>query len=263
MRRPRPLLVGLWAVVSVVPALAGPHLQLVAVARPEPTVTVELTATNDGDAPATIIKPTLTFDHRDTPAPPQAQLAPGARYTWTIALGPPPGAGSFPITIAVEYHHVDSTPEAAVTVTTVATAGVGPPGVQASLEVPSFTHVANVRLTLTNARADAVGGRLAVVLPPPLFIEPASQPVAVPAKGQIQQPLVIERKNAPARTYSMFAVYEFQSGAEHHTLVATGKLEATAEGAAPRRPFWIGVGALCLALAVVGFAIWKTAPDKR
>ena len=244
-------------------APASPRLSLVAVARPEPTVTVELTATNDGDEPVGALRPELLFEHHTTAAPQLDRLAPGEHHTWTVALLPASGRGPFPVGARVEYQHVDATPASAVTVTTVATADAPPSGVRATLRTPPLTHVSNVTLVLENSLPESVGGRVAVVLPPPLFIEPASQPVEVAAGGRKEVPLVIERKNAPAGTLPVAAVFEFRRDGIQHTVLAVGSLEATAEGGAPRRPFWIGVSALGMALAAVAYALRRSAPGHR
>lgn len=242
---------------------AGSQIRLVAVARPEPTVTVELTATNDGDEAAGVLRPEVNFDHRTSTAPTLPRLGPGEHHTWTIPLAPPPGTGSYPIAIRLDFQRVDATPDAAVTVTTVTTPDAPPSGVRVEMAIPPLSHVSNVRLTLDNAQAETVGGRLAVVIPAPLFIEPESQAVQVEGQGRKEVPLVIERRGAAAQTFPLFAIFEFTRDGVHHTVLATGRLEATGEAGAPRRPVWIGVGALVTALAALAFALWRSSPARR
>lgn len=242
---------------------AAAQLRLVAVARPEPTVTVELTATNDGDEAVGVLRPELNFEHRTTTAPTFPRLGPGEHHTWTIPLAPPPGRGSYPIAIRLDFQRVDATPDAAVTVTTVTTDDAPPSGVRAELKVPPLSHVSNVTLTLENAQAGAVGGRLAVVIPAPLFIEPESQAVDVAGQGRKDIPLVIERRGAAAQTFPLFAIYEFTRDGVHQTVLATGSLEATGEATAPRLPVWIGMGALAAALGALAFALRRSSPARR
>ena len=238
---------------------ASPVIRLTALTRPEPTVTLELTATNDGDEPAGALHPEVLFEQHSFLGDLLPRLAPGASHRWELHLIPAPGPGTFPLTVRVPYQRVDGTRDVALIVTTVATADASPSGVRTTLGIPPLTHVSNVRLTLENPLAERVAGRLVVLLPPPLYVNPESQPLEVEGGGRTELPLVIERRGAPARTFPLFALFEFVRQGTHHTILASGDLVATVDADADRRPFWIAASALGVTLALLAFALWWSA----
>ena len=59
---------------------ASPVIRLTTHTRPEPTVTLELTATNDGDEPAAGLHPEVLFEQHAFHGDMLPRLAPGASH---------------------------------------------------------------------------------------------------------------------------------------------------------------------------------------
>ena len=223
------------------------------------TVELSLTATNAGSETVARLVPEVVFQHDTYRGLELVALAPSADHRWELRLAPVPGPGTFPLTILTRYQRSDGTAGTALLVVLATTPGAPEAGVRAGLSAPPLGRgqATTARLSLSNTLAQPVAGRVAVLLPSALKISPESQPAEVPANGNLELPLVIERRDAePEVPYSVFALFEFEASGVHHSVLASIILEVPAVSTwEARRPFFIGSAALAFALAVCGVAL--------
>jgi hypothetical protein len=143
----------------------------------------------------------------------------------------------------------------------------GTPGygeeVALELEATPITQVGHVTARLRNPGAQAVAGRLVVLLPENLGIEPKSQPVEVPAGGEVEVPLVIQNTGATeGSTYPIQVLFEYDEESIHHTALGRAAGDVVAADGGPVRPVMIGGLALLAALGALAFA-WRRAARAR
>jgi hypothetical protein len=240
-------------------AAAAP-LHLEARASLDGTVALRLVAANPGTAPARAVRPEVAWE-REAFAGPPATLGPGARHEWRFSLPPPPAPGTFPITVRVR--HTDASGEARMTplVTLVSSPDAPPDPVRASFHGQPLSHVGTARVVLENRGAQAVAGRLFLVLPGGLATAPESLPAQVAARDQTTIPLVVEDVGLEAgAVYPAFVLFVHTAAGVHHAALAEGGLSAAGgPGSGRARPLVVGAVALAAAVGLLALALRRTA----
>jgi hypothetical protein len=227
------------------------------------TTHVSLQVVNTGDDDAIDIRPLVVF--RGEEAEPDAVdlLVPGARYLWELDFPLADAAGAFPITAWIRYRDGYGETFSAPVVHLVGAPGYGGEEVALELEATPITEIGRVTARLKNPSAEAVAGRLVVLLPENLAIEPKSQPVEVPAAGAIDVPLVIQNTGAAeGSTHPIQVMFEYDGAGVHHTALGRTAGDVVAAGGGSMRALMAGALALLAALAALAFA-WRRAARAR
>jgi hypothetical protein len=234
-------------------AAAGPVLEPTAEAGAE----LRLVVRNAGDETARGVTPGLVYQHT-TATGEGVTLDPGTSHEWRLPLPPPPGPGTFPATVRIEYVDVSGRTRSVPLVVRVPTSGPAPTAIRASLDVGPLAAGGDARLALDNAGPHPIAGRVVFVLPGGFWTEPESLPAQIAPGGRTIVPLAIQGGGAaPPGRYPTYAVFEYAEDAEHRTVLATAEL--TAPGARRRaRPLLVGLGALGVTLALLAVA-WRRA----
>src|SRR5262249_4938135 len=143
--------------------------------------------------------PDVVYQGRDEHGAPLPALAAGATHSWTFDLPLPAAPGTVPAVVRTRYTDGEGRHGMVPTVATVATPGLLPVAeVHATLTASPVTHFAQAMLVLENPTSTPLHGRVVVVLPGGLEIEPESQPAEIPANGRSAIPLVLQNSGAPA-----------------------------------------------------------------
>jgi hypothetical protein len=229
-------------------------------------VALQVDVRNDGDRPVSAVAPEVVYSGRSERGETLSDLAPGTRHGWTFDLPRPAEPGSIPAVIRVRYTGDDGRRAAVPLVATVSTPGLLPvPEVRATLTTSPMARFARALLLLENPLAAPVHGRVVVVLPDGLTIEPESQPAEVPAQGRSEVPLMLQNRDEPSGvSVPIFALFDYDLDGRRHLAVASTSADV-AGGGPPIPPLVIGGGALALALVLLGLA-WRRAarrgPDR-
>jgi hypothetical protein len=220
-------------------------------------VALQVDARNVGDGSLSAVAPEVDYAGRSQHGEAVAELAPGAQHTWTFDLPLPAEPGSIPAVIHVRYTGDDGHRAAVPVVATVSTPGLLPvPEVRATLTTSPVTRFARAVLLLENPLPAPVHGRVVVVLPGGLTIEPESQPAEVAREGRSEVPLVLQNEDEVAGTVvPVFALFEYDLDGRRHLIVASARAEITG-GRPPLPPLVVGGSALALALALLALA-WR------
>jgi hypothetical protein len=240
-------------------ARAGPALEAAASATVGERVALEVDVRNAGDASASAVAPEVVYAGRSEHGDAVAELAPGARHTWAFDLPRPSEPGSIPAVIHVRYTGGDRRRASVPVVAIVSTPGLLPvPEVRATLTTSPVTRFARAVLLLENPLPVAVHGRVIVVLPDGLTIEPESQPAEVAREGRSEVPLMLQNQGeAPGTVVPVFALFEYDLDGRRHLIVASVRADV-AGGGPPLPPLAIGAAALGLTLALLALA-WRRA----
>jgi hypothetical protein len=222
-------------------------------------VALEVDVRNDGDRPVSAIAPEVVYSGRSERGETISELAPGAQHVWAFDLPRPAEPGSIPAVIQVRYTGDDGRRTAMPVVATVSTPGLLPvPEVRATLTTSPVTRFARAVLLLDNPLPAPVHGRVVVVLPDGLTIEPESQPVQVPAQGRSEVPLMLQnRDEPPGVAVPIFVLFDYDLDGRRHLAVASTSADVEG-GGPPIPPLAIGGGALGLALLLLALA-WRRA----
>jgi hypothetical protein len=254
------LALGLLLIACAATARGGDALEATATATVgERVATLHLEVRNAGDAAVSEIVPEVVYQGRDEHGAPLPALAPATGHTWTFDLPIPAAPGTVPAVVRVRYTDGDGRRAAVPTVATVSTPGLLPmPEVRATLTTSPVTHFARALLVLENPTSAPLHGRVVVVLPDGLEIEPESQPAEIPADGRSAIPLVLQNRGAPSgATVPIFALFEYELEGRRELAVASAGAVVVG-GAATLRPLVVGAAALGAALAVLALA-WRAA----
>jgi hypothetical protein len=234
------------------PAVAWTTLEPTAEAGADLHVVVR----NAGGEAARAVVPRLVWRHA-TVAGDGVVLEPGARHEWHLPLPPPPGPGSFPATVRVDYVDAAGRADSVPLVILVPTPTPGP--VRATLEFGPLARVAEGRLTLDSSGDRPLAGRVVFVLPGAMSTEPESLPAQISPGGRTVVPLAIQsRGDVPPGPHRIYGVYEYAEAGEQHTVVATTELAAIADGGRRARPLLVGAAALAVTFALLAVA-WRSA----
>jgi hypothetical protein len=240
-------------------ARAGGALDASATVTVGDRVALEVDVHNEGDRPVSAVAPEVVYSGRSERGETIPELAPGERHGWAFHLPRPAEPGSIPAVIRVRYTGDDGRRAALPVVATVSTPGLLPvPEVRATLTTSPVTRFARAVLLLDNPLAAPVHGRVVVVLPDGLTIEPESQPVEVPAQGRSEVPLMLQnRDEPPGVAVPIFALFDYDLDGRRHLAIASTSADV-AGGGPPIPPLAIGGGALGLALVLLALA-WRRA----
>jgi hypothetical protein len=223
-------------------------------------VALEIDVRNPGDRAVSAITPEVVYGGRSERGETIPELAAGARHRWTFDLPRPVEPGSIPAVIHVRYTGDDGQRAAVPVVASVSTPGLLPvPEVRATLTTSPVTRFARAVLLLENPLPAPVHGRVVVVLPDGLTIEPESQPAEVAAGSRSEVPLILQNRDEPAGvTVPIFALFEYDLDGRRHLAVASARADV-AGGRPPFPPLAIGGSALVLAVALLALAWWRAA----
>ena len=249
------VLVMAWAAT----ARAAPALEAGASVTVGERVALQVDVLNDGGASVSDVAPEVVYAGRSERGQTVAELAPGTRHTWAFDLPRPAEPGSVPAVIHVRYTGDDGHRATVPVVAAVSTPGLLPvPEVRATLTTSPVTRFARAVLLLENPLPTPIHGRVVVVLPDGLTIEPESQPAEVAREGRSEVPLVLQnRDEATGSVVPVFALFEYDLDGRRHLIVASARAEV-AGGRPPLPPLAVGGGALALALALLALA-WRRA----
>jgi hypothetical protein len=256
---------GAWAGTAVVlvgalarAAAGAPSLRLEAQAHAAPASAVDVVATNVGDTPAVDVVPTAIFQHGEFRGRP-VSLAPGERHEWQIAL-PPPERGTHPVIVRVHYGDLVGNSASTPVVTLLPSPDATPTAVRATLTTHPVSGAGSVRLRLENPGPGPAAGRVVVVVPAVLRPDPEAQPAQVPAGGVRDLPIMLDATAAsPGAAYPAYALFEFDAGGEHHTVLADTIVPIHAASPAGRwTSLAVAGGALLFTLALVALALRRT-----
>jgi hypothetical protein len=212
-------------------------------------IQLTLAATNAGTAVARDLVPEVTWLGRSRQGEKLAALPPGGRRPWDFSLPPPPASGTFPLVLRLRYTDGDGRAASALLVRTAGTAAPGP--VRAVLTAAPIATVGTVRLRLENPGARPVAGRVVTFLPSELATDPESQPAQVPGGGSVELALMLQNVRAAAgASYPVYAVFEYDWGGAHHTVLAGATLPIVAAPNGRARRLAVGTTALLAALAI-------------
>jgi hypothetical protein len=236
-------------------ARAGAALEVGASVTVGERVALQVDARNVGDGSVSAVAPAVDYAGRSEHGESVAELAPGAQHTWTFDLPRPTEPGSIPAVIHVRYAGDDGHRASVPVVAIVSTPGLLPvPEVRATLTTSPVTRFARAVLLLENPLSAPVHGRVVVVLPDGLTIEPESQPAEVARDGRSEVPLVLQNEGQAAGTVvPVFALFEYDLDGRRHLIVASTRAEV-AGGRPPLSPLVVGGSALGLALALLALA---------
>jgi len=241
------------------PVRAGGVLEASAQATVGDRVVLRLDVRNGGERPLSAVTPEVVYDGRSERGETLSDLAAGARHSWTFDLPRPAEPGTIPAVIHVRYTGGDGRQAALPVVATVSTPGLLPvPEVRATLTSSPVTRFARAVLLLENPLPAPVHGRVVVVLPDGLTIEPESQPAEVAAEGRSEVPLVVQNRGEPPGVpVPVFALFEYEQSGRRHLAVASASADVVG-GSSPLPPLAVGGGALGVALALLAVA-WRRA----
>jgi hypothetical protein len=204
------------------------------------------------------VEPEVIYQGQLTRGDALAALEHHARHEWKFDLPMPPGSGTFPITIRVRYADANGYPLSALLVHLVRTPGPAGP-VRPTLSAGAMGRFANARLLLENPGPQPIAGRVAVVLPSEFRTEPESMPAQVPAQGRVEVPFVVQNGSALTDSiYPIYAIFEYDLGGNHQTVVSDTSIRVVAIEPSQRRPLLIGAAALAAVILLFGFA-WRRA----
>jgi len=250
------------ATMAVAPAFAGVQIEASIGDALGKTTKIRLTVVNVGDDNAIEMEPLVAFRGEELEPDGIELLVPGARYTWELDFPLADAAGAFPVTAWIRYRDGYGEHFSVPIVHLVGTPGYGAE-VALALTTTPVVDVAHVTATLQNPGDAAVAGRLVVLLPDKLGIEPKSQPVEVPARGETKVPLVIQNLDAAeGSSYPIQALFEYDEHNIHHTALGLVMAPVEASDGESVRPVLIGALAMMAALAALLFA-WRRAAKKR
>jgi hypothetical protein len=232
-------------------ARAGPVLEAGAGVTVGERVALQIDVRNAGEGSVSAVVPEVVYDGRSERGESVAHLAPGARHAWAFDLPRPVEPGN------VRYTDADGHGGSVPVVAAVSTPGLLPvPEVRATLTTSPVTRFARAVLLLENPLPAPVHGRVIVVLPDGLVIEPESQPAEVAPEGRSEVPLILQNQGAASGTVvPVFALFEYDLDGRRHLVVASARAEVTG-GGPPLPPLAVGGGALGLALALLALA-WR------
>src|SRR5262249_47630965 len=184
---------------------------------------LEVAVHNGGARPVPAAAPEVVYSGRSERGETIPELAPGERHGWVFDLPRPAEPGSIPAVIRVRYTGDDGRRAALPVVATVSTPGLLPvPEVRATLTTSPVTRFARAVLLLDNPLPAPVHGRVVVVLPHGLTIEPESQPVEVPAQGRSEVPLMLQnRDEPPGVAVPIFALFDYDLDGRRHLAIAS------------------------------------------
>jgi len=253
---PMPVLLALLAVLLAGrEAAATITINLNAETHKEENVALTVAAENSGDEAARDVEPEVIYQGKLTRGDALAALERGARHEWKFDLPLPPGPGTFPMTIRMHYADANGYPLSALLVHLVRTPGPAGP-VRPTLSAGAMARFANARLLLENPGPQPVAGRVAVVLPSEFRTEPESMPAQVPPQGRVEVPFVVQNGSAlTGSVYPVYAIFEYDLGGNHQTVVSDTSIKVVAIEPSQRRPMLIGVAALAAVIVVFGFAL--------
>jgi hypothetical protein len=249
-----------WAALLAVQGTAAARLTLDATG--EAGTELHVAVRNTGDETAHRVTPRLVYQH-GTVAGDGATLDPGGSRDWRLPLRPPPGPGTFPALLHVEY--VDASGWAgSVPLVVLVTASATPSTtVRASLEVGTLAGVAQGRLVLDSTAAAPIAGRVVFVLPGGMSTEPESLPAQIRPGGRTIVPVAIQSRAAlPPGRYPVYGVFEYAADGEHRTVLARAEVPADAGRGRRARPLLVGLGALGVTFALLAVA-WRRAAAPR
>jgi len=250
------------AALATSPALAGVEIEASLGDVLGKTTLIRLTVVNVGDDNAIEMAPLVAFRNQELEPEGIELLVPGARYTWELEFPLADAAGAFPVTAWIRYRDGYGEHFSVPVVHLVGTPGYGAE-VSLALTTTPVVEVARVTATLANPTDAAVAGRLVVLLPDKLGIEPKSQPVEVPAGGETAVPLVIQNLDAAeGSSYPIQALFEYDQHNIHHTALGLVMAPVEATEGESVRPVMVGALAMMAALAALLFA-WRRAARKR
>lgn len=257
------LVLFLMATIVASPVLAGVQLETSISDALATTTKVRLGVVNTGDENAIEIRPLVVFRGKEVEPDLVDLLVPGARYAWELDFPLADAAGAFPITAWIRYRDGYGEYFNVPIVHLVGTPGYGGDEVAIDLEATPIGDVGHVKVRLRNPSAAAVAGRLVVLLPDNLGIEPKSQPAEVPAGAETDVPLVLQNVSATeGSNYPIQVLFEYDAGGVHHTALGRVMVPVVAVDGGSVRPVVIGGISLLIALALLVFA-WRRAANKR
>ena len=243
-----------WATLLAlpVPAAAWTTLEPTAEAGSDLRVVVH----NAGRETARAVVPRLVWRHA-TVAGDDVVLEPGASHEWHLPLPPPPGPGTFPATVRVDYIDAADRADSVPLVVLVPTPTPGP--VRATLELGPLAGVAEGRLTLDSSAEYPIAGRVVFVLPGGMSTEPESLPAQISPGGRTVVPLAILSGGAvPPGPHRVYGVYEYAEAGMQHAVVATTEIAPVTDEGRRARPLLVGAAALAVTFALLGVA-WRRA----
>ncbi len=246
------LLIGLLAPGGAARA-AGP-LEVIATAAVGDRTTVAVEVRNRGQTTVAQVAPVVQYQGQERRGDPAVDLAAGERQEWLVELPPPAEPGHLPAVVHVRYRDEDGH-QAIPAVATVATPGLLPvPEVRATLTVSPLERFARGMVVLDNPTPAAIHGRVVVVLPSGLTIEPVSQGADVAGNGRRELPLVIQDDGARhGTTLPVWVLFEYAHGGRRHLALASAALAVVGAGP-PVPPLLVGAGALAAMLAALALA---------
>jgi len=218
-------------------------------------VSLRVRATNTAPEAVRDVVPEVVYRHRTVVADRVDLIEGGAVHEWRTNLPAPPGPGTFPVTIRLRYADRDGPARPALLVHLIRTPGAPPPDVQATIATEPVSRMGQAVVTLENAAADQVAGRLVVALPDDLRTDPESRAVEVVGSGRVSLPIVVENVGArPGDVRPIFAVFEYDRDGTHHAVLGEATLAVVGSRSA-LRPLLIGLGALAVALTILALAV--------
>jgi hypothetical protein len=223
-------------------------------------VSLTIDVANAGDEAAHDVTPDVTWNGEVTHGDAVGALDSGAHHQWTLSLGAPGGAGTFPMVIRIGYADANGYPLSALLVHLLRTPGSPAGPVRPTLSAGTMARYSNARLVLENPGPRVLAGRVVPALPAEFKTDPETVPAQVPAQGRTEVRFVVQNNGAlPGSVYPIYAIFEYDLDGTHEAVVGDTTVRVVVE-TADRWSRYAIIGAVFLVvIALFGFALQRAA----